>query len=647
MHLRSLALAALLAATQPVLAAPAIPIAAFAYEDQFSLPRLAPDGKHVAITVRIPDQDRQVPVVMVYSVPDMQPTGAVRMPRFQVPLDYRWVNNSRLAISKGLELGSREKPVSTGEVLAVDLDGSKQEYLYGYDLRTSATRGNRYGDDTGYGYIEDIPNSRNGHVFITAHHWEGRHSMLYDMDSRTGVRALVADIDSPDLGFIIQNDGKPRYAYGADDRSDALLLRYDDASGSWKKTGSDLGRRYQPLAFSASDRALYVRHSADGGPDRLIREDLASGMRTTLFGDPVGSYTGLMFGSTLGQPISAHAAVGRPKPVYFDPDSEDARLHQSLSAQFPDHYVKFIDFSDDGKVLLFSTASDRDPGSYYLLDRRTMKASLLFSSLETIDPAKMAERRPIRFKARDGLELHGYLTMPAHAPGSKVPLVLMPHGGPHDIADNWFYDNDAQFLASRGYAVLQVNYRGSGGRGVDFLEAGYREWGGKILDDLVDGVRWTVAQGEVDGGRACVYGASFGGYAALMLVEREPDMFKCAVGYVGVYDLNLLAKPENGRRDTYIANYFAKVVGSSKAELDRISPVTMAARIKVPVLLVHGGKDKRAPVAHAEAMQAAMIRAGRVPEWFLAPDEGHGFYDTANVIEFYQRLETFLGKALQ
>ncbi|MFC5548558.1 alpha/beta hydrolase family protein [Massilia aerilata] len=648
MRLRSLFLCTFLLAARaaPVLAAPGVPLAAFVYEDQFSRPRLAPDGKHLALTVRVPDGDRFVPVVMVYSVPEMQTTGAIRMPAFEVPLDYRWLSTTRLAIAKGKELGSREKPVPTGEVLAAELDGSKQEYLYGYRMRLFSSRGDRYGNDEGFGYVEDIPRSHNSRLFLTAHPWEGSHSMLYDVDSRSAVRTLVADLSAPDLGFVIQNSGQPRYAYGADENAEVLLMRYDDAGKRWQKAGGQLGRRYVPLVFSADDRALYVTYSEDGGPDQLIREDIASGKRTILFADKAGSFSDVMFASNLGEPFGAHSAVGRPRAVYFDEKSEEARLHKTLSAQFPDHYLHFVDFSDDGGVLLFGVSSDRDPGSYYLLDRKTMKANLLFSSLETIDPDRMAPRRPVAFHARDGLELHGYLTMPAHAPGVKPPLVLMPHGGPFGISDGWFYDNDAQFLASRGYAVLQVNFRGSGGRGPDFKEAGYREWGGKIQDDLVDGVRWTVAQGEVDGTRMCVYGASFGGYSALMLAAREPSLFKCAVGYLGVYDLNLLARPENNRLDAYRAAYIGKTVGAGKAELDKASPVALAARITVPVLLVHGGKDKRAPVEHAEAMRAALVKAGHPPEWFLAPNEGHGFYDTKNVTEFYQRLESFLGKHL-
>jgi dienelactone hydrolase len=637
------AVAPVLAAAAPT-AAPAVPLAAFINHDQFSHPRLAPDGKHLAMTVRIPDGDRFVPVVMVYSVPEMQVTGAIRMPAFEVPLDYQWLSATRFAITKGRELGSREKPVPTGEVLAADFDGSKQEYLYGYAMRKNSSRGDRYGNDEGYGYIEDIPRSRNGRFFLTAHAWEGSHSMLYDIDSRNAVRNLVADLPVPDMGFVIQNNGQPRFGYGADENAEALLMRYDDAGKRWQKATGQLGRRYVPLAFSADDSELYVTYSPDGSPDQLIRENVASGKRVTLYKDALASFNSLMAGSRVSEPFGVTTAIDRPRAVYFDENSEEARLHKTLAAQFPDHHLAFVDFSDDGSVLLFGVASDRDPGSYYLFDRKTMKASLLFSALEAIDPDRMAPRRPVSFRARDGLELHGYLTMPAHAAGVKPPLVLVPHGGPFGEYDTWFYDNDAQFLASRGYAVLQVNFRGSGGRGVDFKAAGYQEWGGKIQDDLVDGVRWAIKQGEVDGQRMCVYGASFGGYSALMLAAREPALFKCAIGYIGVYDLNLLAKAENNRWDGARAAYVRRTVGAEKAALDRASPVTLAAKIGVPVLLVHGGKDKRAPIEHAEAMRAALVKAGHAPEWFVAPNEGHGFYDTKNVTEFYQRLEAFLAK---
>jgi dipeptidyl aminopeptidase/acylaminoacyl peptidase len=643
MRLHPAAIFAAVLSAVPVLAQATVPLAAFVHEDQYYNPRLSPDGKHIAITTRVPDGDRFVPVLTMYSLPDMKITGAMRFPKFEVPVSYRWVSPTRLVVAKGRETGSRERPAATGELVATNIDGTKQEYLFGHDMWKSSSRGDRYGDDHAFGYIEDVSTKRDGHLFVTSRSWQGKTTMLYDIDSVRATRKLIANVPEQDLTFVLQKNGLPRFAFGTDQASHGVEYRFDDASGNWNKIEKDTGRRYVPLQFSEDDREFIALHSAKGEPDRLISENLATGARKVLFSDPVGNAGSFVY-TRDSLPIGATSPVGIPKVRYFDESNADVLLHKQLSAQFPGQDLHFIDFSDDGKTLLFSVRSDRDPGSYYLFDRTTMKADMLFSAMEAIDPEQMAERRPISFKARDGLALHGFVTMPAHAAGAKLPLVLLPHGGPHGIHDNWYFDEDAQFLASRGYAVLQVNYRGSAGRGVSFKEAGYRQWGGKVLDDLEDGTRWLIAQGEVDGNRACAYGASFGAYASLMLATRDSSLFKCAVGYVGIYDLKLLAKPENNRRDDVMAATVRKYVGDDKAELDRISPAMLAAKINLPVFLVHGGNDKIAPVEHAHAMRAALTAAGRPPEWFLAPNERHGFYDTANRTAFYEKLEAFLAR---
>jgi dipeptidyl aminopeptidase/acylaminoacyl peptidase len=642
MFLRRALLCTLLLSTQPVFAAPTVPLAAFVHEDEYSNPRLSPDGKHIAITVRVPLNDRFVPVVMMFSLPEMKQVGALRLPVFEVPVDYQWISAKRLVLSKGKEFGSREKPQATGELLAFDLDGTHQEYLFGYQMRNFASRGERYGNDWAFGYVEDVSMKRDGHLFVTSRSWEDKITQLYDVDGTKSSRSLLAELPVSDLTFILQRNGKPRFAIGADESTNAVEFRFDDATGKWGRIEKNTGRRYRPYLFSADDSAFVATYSEHGEPDQLIREDLATGKRAVLFSDPVGSYEA-MFDSAR-QPFAAYARVGIPKMHYFDAKDPASVLHQQLSANFPGQHVSFINFSDDGKLLLFGVRSDRDPGSFYLFNRTTMKADLLFSSMEAIDPAKMAERRPISVKTRDGHMLHGFVTMPAHPAGVKVPLVVLPHGGPHGIEDDWFFDEDAQFLASRGYAVLQLNFRGSGGRGVNFLTAGYREWAGKIIDDLDDATKWVIAQGNVDGNRVCAYGASFGAYASMMLAARDSTLYKCAVGYVGAYDLNLLGKPKGNIGDKYLANAFRKYIGDDRAVLDRNSPINLADRIKSPVFLVHGGIDKTTPVEHAEAMRKALIAAGRPPEWFLAPNEGHGFYDTANRTAFYEKLEAFLGK---
>jgi dipeptidyl aminopeptidase/acylaminoacyl peptidase len=344
-------------------------------------------------------------------------------------------------------------------------------------------------------------------------------------------------------------------------------------------------------------------------------------------------------------PFAAGTSVGVPKLTYIvDPTRSDAALHKTLSAQFPEQYVHFAGVSMDGTRTLFGVSSDRDPGAVYVFDAAGGKAALLYENRPWVKPERMAEQRPINFKARDGTQLHGYLTLPPSRGDSKLPLVLLPHGGPHGIADTWFFNNDAQFLASRGYAVLQINFRGSGGRGPGFEAAGYRKWGGLMIDDLVDGVRWIAAQGTVDEKRICSFGVSFGAYASMMTAIRAPELVKCAVGYAGVYDLPMIYDEPDAKLGGKAYRYYLKALGQDMAELNAYSPTRLADKLAAPVLLVHGGADEVTPPAQAQAMRESLIKAGRPPEWFYVSGEGHGFYAEKNRQAFYEKLEAFLAK---
>jgi dipeptidyl aminopeptidase/acylaminoacyl peptidase len=645
---RLAALAALLAAAfAPPAAHPAdklVPIEAFTERDQYSLPRLSPDGKHIAVSVRMPRAARgDLPTMTIYSLPDRLVVNTIMLPSFEVPLDIVWLTNERLMVMKGLEVGTRERPQRTGEVVALNIDGKKQEYLYGYKGFKQNSKGDRYGDDYGWAVLSDVPRSRNGHVFLSTHLWQGDSSQLYDINTSNSTRKLLAEMRFKEMSFLQQSDGNPVFAYGTDEQYLPILYRRDPVTGYWRKIDG-IGRHYQPFTFAHDDKSFYLSYSASGGPSALMTEDLETGKRTTVARDDFGSVNHLEYSAFPEVPFGARTDIGIPKLQYIDENSADAKLHRLLSAQFPGSYVHFINFSDDGGTLLFSARSDRDPGSYYLFDRKSGKADLLFTNLEKIDPDLMGERRPIQFTARDGLKLAGYLTLPHGHAGKKLPMVLLPHGGPFGPSDDWFFDTDAQFLASRGYAVLQVNFRGSGGRGRNFENSGFRQWGGKLLEDLADGVKWANTQPEIDAARVCVYGGSYGGYAALMLPVREPAMFKCAIGYAGQYDLASIYKADEMSGEKALENFYIRTLGNDPATLRANSPVYLADQIKVPVLMVHGGHDKRTEIAQAEAMRDALIKAGRPPEWYKVDIEGHGFYDPEYRTIFYSKLEAFLDK---
>lgn len=619
-----------------------IPVEDFARHSLLTMPRLSPNGQYLAVNMNDPDGDSHL--LAIYKVDDMkQPVSMLRLPKYEIAADITWVSNTRLVVGKGKVYGSIDKPLLTGEVIATDLDGKNQDYLYGFEGKYGSRAGVR-GIDRGWGFVEGLPQPTNGHFYLISRSWENTNSStLYDVDASKNSRHLIGEIDVSNMSFMVGADGKAHFAYGRNDDYDYVV--YHQQPGGWAKmTAAQIGSTFTPIFFAPDKQGIYAHYNADGGPTILVQQDENGGNRKLLASDSFSSIGGIEWTPLPYQPFATVPATGVPQISYIDPNLPMAKLHRALSLKFPGSYVHFVDFSEDGGKLLFSVSSDRDPGAYYLIDTHNYKVLKLFATQPWIDPAKMAERRPLHFKASDGMELEAILTIPNGASQTNLPMVLLPHGGPIGVQDDWSYDGDAQFLASRGYLVLQVNYRGSSGRGEDFKEAGYLKWGTRIQQDLIDGVKWAIAEKYADPQRVCVYGGSFGGYSAMMTTIRAPGMFKCAVGYAGIYDLAMMYKKGDIKEDKSGLSYLKTVIGKDDADLAANSPDKLADKIDVPILLIHGEDDKRAPFAQAKAMRAALDAAHKPYEWLSKPGEGHGFYAEANNIEFYNRLQTFIAK---
>lgn len=614
-----------------------VPVEAFASSNRIRMPRLSPDGRHVSVAVDFGDGNH---ALAVYRIEDMQQTSLLRLPRYELPVQTHWVSPRRLVIAKGRKMGSREEPVPLGEIIASDLDGTNQKYVYGYQQSTRTS-----GLDRGFGYIEGVPDIANGRFYMRRLSSRTSRSQLYDVDSNRTTARMVADVPVRNLSFVLDRDGRPRYAYGSDDDDNYLLYMAGADGSDWTRLdAAGIGGKFVPFSLAADGGQAYGWFSEGGGPATLVRANLDGSGRQVLARDGFASVGGLEWSPAL-EPFAATVGQGRPQTVYFDPSSKDAQLHQAIMRNFPDRHATFLNHSEDGGTSLLYVFGDRDPGAWYLFDRNATHLSKLMAPREDIDPARMGERRPIRFKASDGVELGGILTLPAGTQDpERLPMVLLPHGGPHADGDGWAFDNDAQFLASRGYLVLQVNFRGSQGRGEAFERAGWLNWGTRIQDDLLDGVRWAIGQGYAHPERVCSYGASFGAYSAMMTAARAPELIRCAIGLAGVYDLGMMYSKGDIRSTAHGRNYLARVIGRDDAALAANSPTTQASRIKVPVLLVHGGIDERTPLAQARAMRDALTRAGNAPEWMEVPNEGHGFYKEENNIAFYRRLEGFLAR---
>ena len=253
--------------------------------------------------------------------------------------------------------------------------------------------------------------------------------------------------------------------------------------------------------------------------------------------------------------------------------------------------------------------------------------------------------RAIDVTARDGTRLHGYITIPKGSNGKNLPLIINPHGGPHGVRDEWGFNPEVQLFANRGSAVLQINYRGSGGYGNAFEKLGYRHWGDTMQDDLTDSVRWAITQGIADPNRVCIYGASYGGYAALMSVVREPGLYKCTVGYAGAYDLDVQRHDSDTSESEAGRSYLNDVFPPTVAERQQQSPVNGVARIKAAIMLVHGKKDERVPIKNMYELIDRLKAVGKAPEDVVVADrEAHGFRDIKNNVNLYTHMLAFFDK---
>ena len=309
------------------------------------------------------------------------------------------------------------------------------------------------------------------------------------------------------------------------------------------------------------ERALARAEEVHEGAEVHHLHDLAVVDLATLdlLADPHMDPASLVMSFDLREAIGVRYGRGAPAMRYFDESHPHVAMYRLLEREFPGEAVHVTSATRDGRLAVVLVASDREPGRYYLLDIVSGDMRPLVEHRGWLDRGALATQRPVEFARRDGGRLDGYLTLPASPAAAGAPLVALVHGGPYGVRDSWGFDHEVQMLAAHGYAVLQVNFRGSAGRGRDFMESGYREWGRGMIDDIVDGVRWARGQPGVSPSRSCIWGASYGGYAALMGVAKEPSLYRCAAGAVGVYDLPMMHTTgdiqRRGSGETYLREW--------------------------------------------------------------------------------------------
>lgn len=470
---------------------------------------------------------------------------------------------------------------------------------------------------------------------------------VYHLDLRTNRLEKVAANPGDVIGWVADADLAVRAAVAATPDGGTRLLVRDTPEGTWRvavEWSPEDGLSSSPYAFTADGRGLYLIDSRDANTGRLVRLDVAEG-GTEVMAEDVRYDVGDVVIHPESRRVQMVAFL-RARQEWEVLDAGIQRDVEGIRALNPGDFDIVSRTHDDDRWIVGFTEDTRAV-SWWLWNRSAQRGELLFHARPALLDHALAPMEPVAFTARDGLRIEGYLTRPPGAADAPLPMVLNVHGGPWH-RDVWGYDPEAQWLANRGYAVLQVNFRGSTGYGKRFLNAGDREWGGKMHDDLVDAVHWAVDAGVADADRVAIYGGSYGGYAALVGATFTPEVFRCAVDIVGPSNLITFIETIPPYWQTFL-HMLHERVGNPETDADFLrarSPLSHVDRIRIPMLIAQGANDPRVKQSESEQIVAAMKAKGIPHEYLLFEDEGHGFAKPENRLRFYAAAEAFLAAHL-
>jgi dipeptidyl aminopeptidase/acylaminoacyl peptidase len=526
-----------------------------------------------------------------------------------------------------------------------DHEGDENFHVYAVDVLTAKTR-----DLTPFEKVRaqlvGLDRHHPNELLVALNKRDPRLFDVYRVDLASGDAKLDTENPGDVLGWEHDPDFRVRVAQAATPDGGMEVRWRADEKSDWKtavKWGPE-DAEGSVVGFTADGKGLWLETSEGRDTLALVKHDLASGKEEVIASDPHADAGGVLYNPETHEVEAVSFNRERVHWKALDPKvGEDLEVLKKANEGEP--AVVSRDRSQQTWVVSF--LSDVHSTQYFLYERPAKKLTRLFSARPELDKYTLAPMKPVIIKSRDGLELVSYLTLPAGGEAKNRPMVLNVHGGPW-ARDSWGFNPEAQWLANRGYAVLEVNYRGSTGFGKKFLHAGDRQWAAKMHDDLIDAVDWAVKQGSADPKRVAIYGGSYGGYAALVGATFTPDTFACAVDIVGPSNLMTLLRS--------IPPYWApmkrmmavRLGDPDKDEeyLNSISPLFKADRIKIPLLIAQGANDPRVKKAESEQIVEALRKAGKPVEYLLFPDEGHGFARPENRLKFYAAAEAFLAKHL-
>ena len=601
-----------------------IPLRDFFRNPELSSLELSPDGKQVAFLAPV---ERRLNL-FVQEVSGENPRQVTDVRDRDIG-GYFWKNANTLIYLK-------------------DDGGDENYHLYAVDIVSGQTRDLTPFPGVRAGIVDDLEDIED-EVLIDMNQRRLDVFDVYRLNVKTGEMTLVAENPGNYIGYLTDHAGKVRVALAKDAEQNRNILLYRDTEQQEFRPIITTGFKDQvsPYFFSADNRHLYATSNIGRDRKALVLIDPATGKEIqTMFAHPEVDVGGAGWSRLRKVLTSVGYTTDKSHRHFFD--DKIRKIYATLEKQLPGYEVALTSIDKAEEQFVVRTYSDKSRGAYYLFNAKTGALKKWRDLSPWLNERDMADMRPISFKSRDGLTIHGYLTLPKGKEARNLPVVVNPHGGPW-VRDTWGFNSEVQLLANRGFAVLQMNYRGSTGYGRAFWEAGFKQWGRKMQDDITDGVEWLIKQGIADPKRVAIYGGSYGGYAVLAGLAFTPEVYACGIDYVGVSNIFTLMKTIPPYWKPLMAEFYEKVGHPEKDEelLRSVSPVFHADKIKVPLFIAQGARDPRVNKAESDQMVAALAARGVKVEYMVKDNEGHGFRNEENRFEFYEAMEKFLQGCLQ
>lgn len=539
---------------------------------------------------------------------------------------YFWVNNNRLVYiqDKGGDENFR--------LNAVNFDGTNKIDLTPFEkVRVEII------DD-----LEEVDDE----MIIAMNKRDPRFFDVFRININNGEMQLIAENPGNITGWLTDHKGKLRIATTTDGVNSSLLYRVKESDDFKIITTTNFKESLLPLMFTFDNKFVYALSNLGRDKLAVVKYDPENNRELELiYEHPEVDVTDLTISKK--RKIITGISFTTEKRGYYFFDKQREELQKELEKLLPGYEVAVVDMNKDEDKLLIRTYSDKSGGSYYFYNLNEKELIKLADVSPWLKEEELCDMKPVKFNSRDGLTIHAYLTLPKNVKPENLPVVVNPHGGPW-ARDTWGFNPEVQFLANRGYAVLQVNFRSSTGYGRKFWEAGFKKWGKEMQNDITDGVKWLIDEGIADPERIGIYGGSYGGYATLAGLAFTSDLYACGVDYVGVSNLFTLMKSIPPYWEPYLKMFY-EMVGDPEKDYElikEISPIFHVDKIKAPLLIAQGANDPRVNKAESDQMVEALKKRGIDVPYIVKENEGHGFHNEENKFEFFETMETFLAKHL-